>query len=388
VSLAAKTGDITIDTNIGNSTDNLTLTAQTGSILYGNGLITANDLILIAGGTNASIGLPYTLLDPSETIDERYAVGTDTPVLIRVGGVLTADASNGSGGIFLEVPEVDITANKGTQEYEAQYAQNSITFASIDAGEGNIGITLAGSLNGTTEAITGYNQDTFLPIYQNGDYEAWRNGLATLDNVISGNDLIILADTVGLIAPPQMDVANMIMRLTGVGPHPQETVIGGYSSVLSVENTDPDMPNAGGRLVTYPLDPLKSFPERPGIIQLGGYAIDVDANITGLLSTSALVVVSPQQEALEEMLRKSGGEDFFMAPPLWIDIEMEDEEDKEEIEEELKDEFEDEFTYFKGPDLFGTPDLNNVKDMPSLLGQEAPDKGGTFLRISALEVGY
>jgi hypothetical protein len=62
---------------------------------------------------------------------------------------------------------------------------------------------------------------------------------------------------------------------------------------------------------------------------------------------------------------------------------MEEEEEKEETEEE----FEDEFTYFKVPDLFGTPDLNNVKDMPSLLGQEAPDKGGAFLRISALEAG-
>ncbi|HJX34074.1 MAG TPA: hypothetical protein VJ373_02775, partial [Desulfatiglandales bacterium] len=192
------------------------------------------------------------------------------------------------------------------------------------------------------------------------------------------------ADTVGLIAPPQMDVANMMMRLTGVDPHPQETVMGEFSSVLSVENPDPEMPNAGGRLETYPLDPLKSFPERPGMVQLGAYAIDVDANITGLLSTGALVVVSPQQEALEELLRKSGGEDFFMAPPLWIDIEMEEEEDKEGTEEE----FEDEFTYFRGPDLFGTPDLNNVKDMPSLLGQEAPDKGGALLKISALEAGY
>ena len=56
---------------------------------------------------------------------------------------------------------------------------------------------------------------------------------------------------------------------------------------------------------------------------------------------------------------------------------------EEEEKEELEDEFEDEFTYFKGPYLFGTPDLTSVKDMPSLLGQEAQDQGGAFLRISA-----
>jgi hypothetical protein len=61
-----------------------------------------------------------------------------------------------------------------------------------------------------------------------------------------------------------------------------------------------------------------------------------------------------------------------------------EEEEKEDTEEELKDEF----SYFKVPDLFGTPDLNNVKDMPSLLGQGAPDNEGAFIRISALRRGY
>jgi len=34
----------------------------------------------------------------------------------------------------------------------------------------------------------------------------------------------------------------------------------------------------------------------------------------------------------------------------------------------LEDEFEDEFTYFKGPDLFGTPDLNNREGYAESVG--------------------
>ncbi len=376
-------GDITTGAAIGNSADNLTLTSRTGSILDGGGLITAKDLALIVEGLDASIGEPWDETTGVTTI-EKYKIDPDTstPVLIRVYGTLTADASNGTGGIFLKVPKVDITASQGTAEYTNQYKENSVTFASIDAGEGgNIGITLTGSLNGIV-VPKGYNEETFLPVYEYGDYAAWRNG-GTLDNVISGNDLIITADTMGLTNPPQLDVANIIAVLSDTGAHPAYAIDkkagGDFSAVLSVEDPDPDAETPGGRLTeeNYPPDPLVSFPKRPGIVQIGIYQIDPDANILGLLSSSALVVISPQQEALEKLLASSGGEDFFMSPPIWIDIEMEEEEEKKEEEEE----FTDEFTFLQSPYLFGTPDLNNVKDMPSLLGQEVEEE---LLKLSFL----
>ena len=83
------------------------------------------------------------------------------------------------------------------------------------------------------------------------------------------------------------------------------------------------------------------------------------------------------------MLAASGGEDFFMAPPIWIDIEMEEEEEMLEEEEEFMD-FEDEFVFLYRHYEFGTPDLKNVRDMPSLLGA-AEDVD--LLRLSFLDVG-
>jgi hypothetical protein len=378
VSLTSKTGNITIGANIGNVMDNLTLVAQSGNILDGGGVITANDLILMVESENTTIGQEWDERNiDSPTIESRYYLDTAVPVLIRVSGDLTADASNGDGGIFIEVPEVKITASKTNEPdlYAQQYAENSISFASIDGGEGgNIGITLAGYLDGSV-VTTEYDEDTFLPVYENSDYDAWRNGEAELDNVISGNDMIITADTMGLTAPPQLDVVNMIIILSGIGKHPQvqyaapneRKASGDYSAVFSVESLED-----GGRLEVYPPDPRDAFPDRPGIVQIGVFQIDPDANIMGLLSSSALVVVSPQQEALEELLASSGGEDFFLAPPLWIDIEMEEEEEKEETEEEF-DEFGDEFTLLQSPYMFGTPDLMNVRDMPSVSFLETRD---------------
>jgi hypothetical protein len=393
-------GTVTTGAPIGNSADNLILTSRNGSIINGGGMITAYDLTLRAGGSNASIGEPWDETTGVTTI-EKYQVTADTdtsnPVLISVAGTLTAIANNGDGGIFLKMPElVAITASKGTAEYTTQYKTNSITFASIDAGEnGNIGITLAGSLNGNVVPLT-YNYvpslQGFYPVYTNSDYTT-----PNLDNMIRGNYVIIKADTIGLTAAPQLDVYNIKAMLSGVESKTYTadsiTLANDYSAVLGVENPVPVVPGSldpalrgGGKLGDYPPDPKVYFPNRLGlgIVQLGAYPIPVDANLTGLLSTSALIVISPQQEALEELLRKSGGEDFFMTPPLWIDIEMEQEEEKMEEEEE----FEDEFSYFKGPDLFGTPDLNNVKDMPSLLGQNVQDKEGAPLIISALKRAY
>ena len=204
-------GNITTGAAIGNSADNLSLISRTGSILSGGGLITANDLTLTAGGLNASIGKPWDETTGVTTI-EKYKVDPDTdtstPVLIRVAGVLTAAANNGTGGIFLKVPEVKITASQGTAEYKNQYKENSITFKSIDAGEGgNIGITLTGSLNGNMTP-TSYQYVAilggFVPVYTNSDYTA-----NTLDNMIRGNDVIIKADTIGLTAAPQLDVVNI-----------------------------------------------------------------------------------------------------------------------------------------------------------------------------------
>ena len=199
VSLTTLNGDITIDGDIGNATDDLTLIADAGNIVskydgvnrsnvqsdpnyldwdnIEHSVIMANDLVLIVKGENARIGKQW-----SETNVEgmsRYEIGTEVPVMVRVNGTLTIDASNGNGGIFLEVPEFPVTADKYANPdlYAEQYAKNSITFDSIDAGEdGNIGITLNGSLNGNIVPI-GYDNITFLPVYENNadyDYNGWR----------------------------------------------------------------------------------------------------------------------------------------------------------------------------------------------------------------------
>ena len=90
-----------------------------------------------------------------------------------------------------------------------------------------------------------------------------------------------------------------------------------------------------------------------------------------VLSSAAIVPVTPQQEAIEELLSAAGGEDFFMAPPLWIDIEMGEGGD-EELGEEGSD---DEFGSLENPSIYGVPDIKNLKEMPTLLGETMNNDG-------------
>jgi hypothetical protein len=185
-----------------------------------------------------------------------------------------------------------------------------------------------------------------------------------------------------------LDVVDLMVTLTGMGSHPQfeyaqageRRVRDEYSAVFSVENIED-----GGRLLNYPPNPVDAFPDRPAIVQIGVYHIDPDANILGLLSSSALVVVSPQQEALEELLASLGGEDFFMLPPSVVVIRWLGEDEEEEWEEWEEWEDEDEWSFLQRPYIYGTPDLNNVKDMPSLLGQDV-DEEGELLKLSFLDI--
>ena len=185
--------------------------------------------------------------------------------------------------------------------------------------------------------------------------------------------MLIQAGTVGLVNPPQVDVVRLgLYNLSDTGEHPSPGMLGaGWSGVVYVDNPVPlrtQDPTAGGRLEDYPVSSNDLF-NRMGIIQVGNYMYspEVEAFIPlSVLSSSAMVVVTPQQEALEELLSMLGAEDFFMAPPLWIDIEMGEEgEFEEEVDEEA-----DEFTYLQRPYLYRLPGFKKLIDMPTLLGEE------------------
>ena len=264
---------------------------------------------------------------------------------------------------------------------------------------GNIGITLKGSLNGN-RIPTGFDSKSFLPEYENPvdpyDYTSWREGTGTVDNFIRGRHMLIQAGTVGLTAPPQTDVANMMLKLTGTGEHPQVATAGAgevkasglYSAMVSVEDPYPAIgplndidARGGGRLETYPVT-ISHFPDRPGNIQVGTFLYTPEAQTViplAVLSSTSFVIFTPQQQAIEELIAKLGGEDVFIAPPLWIDIEMGEEEDEFD-EEDFED---DEFSFLEEYYFFGSPDLRNVKNMPTLLGEFTGETDG-FLRLSSL----
>ncbi|MFC1534203.1 beta strand repeat-containing protein [Thermodesulfobacteriota bacterium] len=371
VSLTSINGTITIGGDIGNENDDITLIALNGNILDGGGTITANDLILMVQADGARIGDPWELNTAG-----NYIKDSSVPVNIVVGGVLTADASTGNGGVFLKVPEHELPAGvkalryTDPDTYNTENAPNNLTYTYINAGEeGNIELTVpaTGAINGSVLPIAFLKSQ---PLFENSDYDLWRSGEGTMDNLISGLELMVDAGTVGLTGAPQLDVVDLTFYLRDTGSHPNETIPGSWASLLVVENPFlTGLQGGGGRLDQYPI-PISSFPNRLGLVQSGNflYSPDVDIAIPlSVLSSSTLVVVSPQQEALEELLSSSGGEDFFMAPPLWIDIQMGEEEEEEEFKE---GDDKDEFSYRKSPYLFGLQKLNVIRYMPSLLGEE------------------
>ncbi|MFC1868131.1 beta strand repeat-containing protein, partial [Thermodesulfobacteriota bacterium] len=411
VSLTSKTGDIIIGGDIGNELDDITLIAETGNILneydainrsnitsdpnyldwdnIDHGVITANNLKLIAQGDGARIGKRWQHRMSGDL--EIYQRNTSVPVMINVAGTLTADASNGNGGIYLEVPKHELTtaekALKSTDPdlYNIANAPNSITYDYIDAGEGgDIEISLHGGLDGFVEPLD-YDDEpggTNLPNYAKNDYEKLHNGEDTLDNLIRGKNLVIDTGTIGLVNPPQTDVEIVLFFLSDTGEHPAPNVLGGgWSAVVSIEDPFPltSQAGGGGRLQNYPPVGSTHLPNRAGSVQIGQNKIDPDSDVViplGALASSALVVVTPQQAALEELLSTLGGGEFFLAPPLWIDIEMGEEGEGEEFQEENE-----EFSSLERPYLFGSPDLRNVKNLPTLLGG---GKVENLLRLSYL----
>ncbi|MBW2610083.1 MAG: hypothetical protein JRC68_07040, partial [Deltaproteobacteria bacterium] len=351
----------TVNSMFGDTEDNLRLIATSGnieddSILDPNPLLStiyvvnANDLTLRVEGNNAQIGEP----DPDGTGPQK-----SVPINILLDGALTASANNGSGGIFLEVPDSGDPLNP-----------NNLTYTSIDAGpDGDIELIVGNKavIDGSVAPVSFNNrtaenpQGTNLPNYNNMDYDT-----PNLDNMIRGDDLVIKAGNVGLTNSPQADVVNMRMILYDTGPHPSG-VPGSWAAVISVRDPDPVLttePNHGGRLEFYPIS-IGNLPNRPGNVQIGNYIYTPDSEFVISMAVqaaaSSMVAFSPQMESLEELLAALGGEDFFMAPPLWIDIEMEEAEEAIEDEEEL--------TYLQGPNIFSLPDLRHVNNMPTLLGE-------------------
>ncbi|MCF6281081.1 MAG: filamentous hemagglutinin N-terminal domain-containing protein [Candidatus Polarisedimenticolaceae bacterium] len=119
---SAQTVDLTatswvIDGDLGNATDSLILTVTAGDITAGAGALTAYDLMLIANGSGASIGA--TGVDAIDTV---------------VTGALTASASNGIGGIYIDQSAALAlnTVNAGSGDVELN-AGGAITDGNADA---------------------------------------------------------------------------------------------------------------------------------------------------------------------------------------------------------------------------------------------------------------
>ncbi|MFC1891554.1 beta strand repeat-containing protein [Thermodesulfobacteriota bacterium] len=394
ISLTFTGGTLTVGGNIGNETDNLSITANTGDMLDGGGVITANDLELTVLGNGASIGTAPVWNAQHTRIDTP-----SVPVRIVVQGTnngLTVDASNGNGGIFLTVPESPVTANPNRPEelaaYQDQMSYNSLRYTTIDAGEGgDIGLTMTGWLDGAVNPDV-YDEDgttigdnifqpTNLPEYTNS-IDSWRDAGETgpiPDNYIRGDELMIEVGTIGLSAAPQADVQTIRLTVNDKGEHPVSTIPGDWSALIVVE----DLYDTGGRLLDYPVPVNQLNATRPGNVRIGSGLVTPEQDFIIPLSVqsaaAAIPVFSPQQQSLEKLLSSAGGEDFFMTPPLWIDINMGGDEDFEE------EDFggEDEFSSNQRPYYYGTPDLKNVVDLPTLLGANQ-ELGQGLLRLSAL----
>ena len=394
ISLTFTGGTLTVGGNIGNETDNLSIKANTGDMLDGGGVITANDLELTVLGNGANIGTAPVWNAQHTRIDTP-----SVPVRIVVQGTnngLTVDASNGNGGIFLTVPESPVTANPNRPEelaaYQDQMSYNSLRYTTIDAGEGgDIGLTMTGWLDGAVNPDV-YDEDgttigdnifqpTNLPEYTNS-IDSWRDAGETgpiPDNYIRGDELMIEVGTIGLSAAPQADVQTIRLTVNDKGEHPVSTIPGDWSALIVVE----DLYDTGGRLLDYPVPVNQLNATRPGNVRIGSGLVTPEQDFVIPLSVqsaaAAIPVFSPQQQSLEKLLSSAGGEDFFMTPPLWIDINMGGDEDFEE------EDFggEDEFSSNQRPYYYGTPDLMNVVDMPTLLGANQ-ELGQGLLRLSAL----
>lgn len=114
----------TINSDLGNANDNLTLIATTGNIARTSGIsgtLNAIDLSLMAVANNASIGAN----SPTGIIDAN------------ITGSLTASASVGSGGIFISDSDGDM----------------SIGAAGINAGSGNVQLVSSGSISSVGTVI-------------------------------------------------------------------------------------------------------------------------------------------------------------------------------------------------------------------------------------------
>ncbi len=118
VSISAN--DITVDGALGNSQDALSLSATGGSIVDGGATLTATTLTLDVSATNgATIG----------TAGANNEIETDADVL-------SVDASNGAGGIFInEVDDIDLAlVDSGTGPFEISTNGNLTDSGTINVG--------------------------------------------------------------------------------------------------------------------------------------------------------------------------------------------------------------------------------------------------------------
>ncbi|MBW1912224.1 MAG: hypothetical protein JRI43_03430 [Deltaproteobacteria bacterium] len=315
---------VNVDGNLGIASDNLELTATTGNI-SGASTITANNLTLTADAAGASIG----------------TAGVSPWGAADLSGVLTASAQTGAGGICLAT------------------TSSNLTFASIQSDTGNIELVVDGDVNGNDTTPNSFNDDD-MPVFTYGE------------NLIEGGDTYLEADTIGLTGSPVLNVNSLKVKALQSGDHPSPTIGTGWSTVISV----PDPEGTGGSKWAggeYPV-PAGNV-DISHNVQVGKVKYFPSGEIdTGSVLATAAGVMSPQQAALEELLSGSGGEDFFMAPPLWIDIEM-GEEEEEEFEGEEG------FTSLQQPYFYGSPDLKNMRNMPTLLGGLEKED---LLRLSSL----
>ncbi len=283
--VTALAGDITA-TGVTAIGDDTTLTALAGGI--GIGVIdgTGQTVTLDAGGPISTFGAG--VVADRLIADAAGAIGLST----TVG---SADISSNTAGA--------ITINE----------TDGIILDDIDTVDGVINITSGGAMTATD--VTSGNNGNIKLVVTNGPMTLGAvnagAGIVELDasrNIdggsFTGSKADIRASTIGLNAPPSPNVDEIYLVLS--------SEIAGFSAKLQ-----------RGSLATRP--PNENV-NGPGAKQIGPWDyLPTEVNLEGILAEAS--AFSAQLEKLEELLEMASDTEFFMAPPLWIDIEMEEEED-------------------------------------------------------------
>jgi filamentous hemagglutinin family protein len=249
---SAQTVDLTatswvVDGDLGNATDSLTLTASTGDITDGAGALTANDLMLLANGSGASIGA--TGVDAIDTV---------------VIGTLTASATNGIGGIYIDqsVALALNTVNAGSGDVELN-AGGAITDGNTDASGADTTVNItANNLVITGNAVTDIETAVSSLALTTAATSISNNGALTLnDSTLTGqldlsndaaialNNLDATGQTVNLTAGGEITGGNVTADTLNIAGNNAVTGLATTVSNLSLNTAATSITNSGALIV-------------------------------------------------------------------------------------------------------------------------------------------